>query len=100
MSSTFIPAQVLPHFDAVCAFMDSLPAEGAQEVGDYFKRYGDVLAGSKRDLAKAESIPGVELIPAMRRRLWTARIEPTDQNVMLATLVLERCRTNPANSVS
>jgi hypothetical protein len=75
---------VLPHF----------------EVGDYFKRHGDILASSKRDLAKAESIPTLDVLTAIRQRLWTARIEATDQNVTLATLAMERCRRDPANSLS
>ena len=56
MSSPLIPKEVVPDFDAVCTFIDSLPAEGAEEVGDFFRRYAGLHASSRRDLAQVESL--------------------------------------------
>ena len=92
MHSTFIPADVLLHLKAVCGFMKSLPAEGAEEVGAFFKSYGEQVGATKRALAQADEIPTMDDATKLRRFLWTCRIEPTDRNAMTVALMLARAR--------
>ncbi|MBZ5639213.1 MAG: hypothetical protein LAO51_10740 [Acidobacteriia bacterium] len=91
-----LPAALQPHVHAICKFMESLPIDHVRAVGQFFTEYAErcVQFQQQNDdctVAQAlETIVPVGDVTKLRHFLWAARIEPTDENVMMAALAFDQ----------